>query len=362
MTDVIDALREADQRTTPPHQFDFNAALRAGQARLRRRRLAQVATALSIPAVVAAIVLVVPGGDSAPSPAPPAETNDVDLPDFPERERVEPSDAFTIFAEPQTEDDKIPADAPSTSELTASTIRKLAVYGGVDLYVAQKPAEDLSSTDNLICLVYASREDLDNSGALCGGGISMPVDSDVNLGPILRGGNSTQSYSLWPDYDAEPPASEHAGWAFITPNLAVASPHKPRRTWWPEWLNNAAQYYQVFGEPQQVSDLLPEAHDDELKPWSSRLLGEYGGLKYWLGLREEGEICLVTMTTNDVWENTSCKSSAEGDDLNQPGMGSKVDGTSRWVMSVPDDYEPTDTEKRRWTYISPNLVVYEDPE
>jgi hypothetical protein len=369
VNDVIEVLREANKRTTPPHQFDFNGALRAGKARARRRHMTQLGVSLAVPAIVVAAVALWPdGGASSPSPAPPAETGDVDRLPEPPHEIVATDDAFTIFTEAQSEDDKVLVSdllvqADFDQKIEPSSFRKAGSYDGFDFYLAKAhPDPDVDGPDirQYLCLHVVEEETAQWHMSSCSGGdgVAVSLDPDFQFGPLLSAsGGAFDTVSVWPDADvAGRLVDAHAGWTFIAENLAVMDGESAvQQTWWGEWLEEAAQHYSVLGDPQWVDDLLPD-DGEGVVPWTSRLLGEHEGTTLWLGLGEDQETCLAWAETGSDSYESRCWTADDGksDELSEEV---EIDGEGTIAFLVPDNYEPSEDEHAAWPFIGPNLVV-----
>lgn len=343
MNSVVDVLRDAEERTSPPEGFDLNLAMRRGQARARRRRVLQAASVVATTALVATGVAL--GWSAATSTTPAGE---------PEVLRGDDAAAqFGFFSAPQTASDQLPAAVADEAAVVASSTRDLAGFGDAHYWAALNES-------GYICIVTVVQEAWVST--TCGG------IAPGQPGPTSYTAMSGQTARLLPD-GYEPSIQEHAGWTYLTPNLAVAEDHLDSPPRGAEQMENVAEYYAVFAEPQRPNDLLVDMGVQPnvfVTPWTSRLVGKYEGARFWVGFdaaAPELSVCLVAVTSDNQWDGNSCTPPLDGDMSGELDAMSFKNLTEVWARLVPDSYEAGERELDVWTFVSPNLAVTEvDPE
>lgn len=328
MTDVIDALRTVHQTTSPPAPFDLDESIRRGKVRLRRRRVMQSGMGLAVTTAAVSAAILLPGSSTQGPPEPVGEA------------------MFSSFDEPQQSADELPPSVLQQAGVVESSTRLVGEYEGLAYWLAK-------NADGDRCLVTA--EDGTWLGTACGG----------VTGWLVSGLNTTShgftSAHVFPD-DMELGIAEHAGLLFLSENLAISTLSERARGELSGVLEDAAEYYAVFAEPQRRADRLPDLANDQRNVWfpdaAARYLGEYRGMEYWIGARisdyqERLNVCVVQVTTPGEWHNTTCPGADPGE-LEKPiGKFDEIAGI--WLMVVPDAYELTEAESETWVTVGPNL-------
>ncbi|NDL58759.1 hypothetical protein [Phytoactinopolyspora mesophila] len=200
MEDVLQKLRSADERTSPPRAFDLEATVRRGQARLRRRRFVQasVGVAAVVGAVAGAFVVTPLSGGSGELTAAGDPS---------------PEDALSLLAEPAGIDDELPAmlgEQVSQQGLVASTARVVTETEDTKFWAAVNLRGE-------ICFVAYTKHPYNRSATGCAEVAAFLDDGlAIPAGPSPRWGDAL----LVPD-GYELSAGQAADRTLVTPNLAV---------------------------------------------------------------------------------------------------------------------------------------------
>ncbi|WP_123788379.1 hypothetical protein [Phytoactinopolyspora halophila] len=123
------------------------------------------------------------------------------------------------------------------------------------------------------------------------------------------------------------------------------------------------EYMSVFDEPQQPSDELPDeirdserfaAFDDDLVAETVRAVGESDDARFWAGITEDRNVCLIVDVVEGDWimgcTGVEALGMRGGPALYQTYRASAA-------ILVADGYTPPVVEEEGWTFISPNVAV-----
>ncbi|NEE01630.1 hypothetical protein [Phytoactinopolyspora halotolerans] len=345
MDDVIERLRAADDRSSPPHVFDLDTGLRLARVRARRRRVIQGAVGVS---TVAAAVAVAAGM------VWPDDPSDSAAADNPKPEQL--LEAFTWEQKPQ---DELPdayvgeASTPGADELVESSSRLVAQGRHVDYWTALDEAGN-------ICLVLYMPEH--GTGAQeCRPPAAFAVEGvTAELADAEGDGSREQNSEAWliPDgYDVDAISADR--WALMMPNLAVRVPDI-----------EPTEVLSVLAEPQRPEDRMPTLPDGReitrsIVDSTSRLVYRAEDVQVWAGLRTQEEtrgqpeICVVVYMSHDSWATAnSCATTGlvwdSGLEFGLEAGGHEFHG---WLL--PDGFELRPDETQEWTVVAPNLAVRE---
>lgn len=112
--------------------------------------------------------------------------------------------------------------------------------------------------------------------------------------------------------------------------------------------------FAILDEPQREVDELPPTVRQEMSRIdlsSTRLIGEYDDLSYWLATSEEGDTCVVA-AENETWLSTSC---GRGPWL---GIGNRTtDDEIVTALAFADNLHLGITQHAGFTVISDNLAI-----
>lgn len=343
MPDVIDSLKVAHRSATPPAPFDLDESIRRGRRRRHRRRVASAGVGVAIATGAAIAAFVLPGA----SP-----------------DRPEPADevTFAILDEPQREEDELPPSIRQQQPqgLDLSSTRLVGEYAGLRYWLG-------TNDEDQVCVVAS--EDGTWRSTACGGVPAVARPGMSGMPGILGMNHQSTSPGLTSAYvlpdGMELEIDEHAGLLVLSENLAISFMADRTRAELAGVLEDAAEYFSAFAEPQLPRDRLPEAQnrsDWRVPAAATRYVGEYRDVRYWIGAlendapEEHRQICLIGVTDSGEWRGTTCS-----DPLNLSGGGphwplERIDPEdSTRLALVPDGYELTDEQADTWEQVAPNV-------
>lgn len=332
MPDVIEELKTAHRNSTPPAPLDLSDPIRRGQRRRRRRRIANAGVSAGVTAGLVVGGLVLPGA-SSDSPEPAEEPT------------------FAILGEPQREIDKLPQSVRQQQQgsLDLSSTRLIGEYDVLRYWLG-------TTDDGDFCVIGAES------------GTWLSTTCGAGIGGWLNSAHRT-TYGITTAFvfsdGMELGIAQHAGFTVVSDNLAISRMPDGQREELVALLEDAAEDFSVFAEPQRPSDRLPAVQnpaDWTVQEATTRYVGEYGDVRYWIGAlrtdppEEYLQVCLIGITGGGEWRGTSCSHPLNASKVEPPWPLERTDPEdSTQLALVPDDYELTDVQAGTWEQVAPNL-------